>query len=48
MFERYLVFKEHIVQIEVVLELLLSPVEDNQVKELNKALTPMKSVGGCK
>ena len=36
--------KEHIVQIEGVLELLFSPVEDNQVKELNKALLPMKSV----
>ena len=44
MFERYLVLKEHIVQIEGVLELLLSPVEDNQAKELNKALIPMKSV----
>ena len=44
MFERYLVLKEYVVQIEGVLELLLSPVEDNQEKELNKALIPMKSV----
>ena len=37
---RYLVLKERIVQIARVLELLLTSIEDNQVKELNKTLTP--------
>ena len=44
MLERYLSIKDHLSKIPGLLELLLSPVEDNEVKELSKTMVPMKSV----
>ena len=44
MLERYLSIKDHLSKIPGLLELLVSPVEDNEVKELSKTMVPLKSV----
>ena len=44
MLERYSSIKDHLTKIPGLLELLLSPVEDNEVKELSKTMVPLKSV----
>ena len=44
MLKRYSSINDHLSKIPCLLELLLSPVEDNEVKELSKTMVSLKSV----